>query len=165
VAAIRHAAARRRGVTLIEMVIVVSLLALLAGIMYPSVASGLDSLRLSSAAESIASFLNAGMNHAERRRVPVMVEVVKSENALYLRSTEAGWVRKLEMPDGVLVHDVQPVPPAPPEEEHALVRYMLYPGVTPPRIAVTVANLRGAKRIVRVDPVTGVSEIQRTVEP
>ena len=163
--AIRHEPARRRGVTLIEMVIVVSLLALLAGIMYPSVASGLDSLRLSSAAESIASFLNAGMNHAERRRVPVMVDVAKSENALYLRSTEAGWVRKLEMPDGVFVQDVQPVPPAAPEEEHNLVRYLLYPGGTPPRITVTVGNLRGGKRIVRVDPVTGVSEIQRTVAP
>lgn len=164
-AAIRHEPARRRGVTLIEMLIVVSLLALLAGITYPSVASGLDSLRLSSAAESIASFLNAGLNHAERRRVPVMVDVAKSENALYLRSTEPDWVRKLEMPDGVLVHDVQPVPPAPPGEEHNLVRFLLYPGGTPPRIAVTVVNRRGAKRIVRVDPVTGVTEILRAVEP
>jgi len=165
VAAIGHDPARRRGVTLIEMVIVVALLGLLAGITYPSVAAGIDSLRLGSAAESIASFLNAGMNHAERRRVPVMVEVAKSENALYLRSTETGWVRKLEMPDGVLVHDVEPVPPAPPGEEPNLVRFLLYPGGTPPRIAVTVVNHRGAMRIVRVNPVTGVSEIQRTVEP
>ncbi len=164
-AAIRHEPGRRRGVTLIEMVIVVSLLGLLAGITYPSVAAGIDSLRLSSAADSIASFLNAALNHAERRRVPVMVEVAKGENVLYLRSTELGWVRKLEMPDGILVQDVEPVPPAPPGEEHNLVRFLLYPGGTPPRISVTVVNHRGAKRIVRVDPVTGVSEIQRTVEP
>lgn len=164
-AAICHDPARRRGVTLIEMLIVVCLLGLLAGITYPSVASGIDSLRLTSAAESIASFLNAGMNHAERRRVPVGVDVSKSENVLYLRSTEPDWVRKLEMPEGVQVLDVQPVPPPSPDEEHAVVRFLLYPGAAPPRITVTVANQRGAKRIVRLDPITGVPEIQRTTEP
>lgn len=157
--------AGRRGVTLIEMLIVVALVGLLASLTYPSVASGIDSLRLSSAAESIASYLNAGLNHAERRRVPVMVEVSKDDNALRLSSTEAGWVRKLEMPDGVAVESVEPAPPAPPEYENRLFRFVLYPGGTPPRIAVIIANQRGFRRMVRLNPVTGVPEIERAVGP
>jgi prepilin-type N-terminal cleavage/methylation domain-containing protein len=157
--------AGRRGVTLIEMLIVVALVGLLASLTYPSVASGIDSLRLNSAAESIASFLNAGLNHAERRRVPVMVEVSKDDNALRLSSTEPGWVRKLELTEGVSVEGVEPAPPAPPEFENRLFRFLLYPGGSPPRIAVTIVNRRGSRRIVRVDPVTGVPEIERTVGP
>jgi hypothetical protein len=129
------------------------------------VASGLDSLRLNSAAESIASFLNAGLNRAEGRRVPVMVEVSKDSNSLGLSSTEPGWVRKLEMPDGVTVDAVEPAPPAPPEYENRLFRFLLYPGGTPPRLAVTIVNQRGSKRAVRLDPMTGVAQIERTAAP
>jgi len=39
----------RRGVTLLEMLIVVALIGLLAGITFPAVTSGIDSLRLNSA--------------------------------------------------------------------------------------------------------------------
>ncbi len=157
--------ASRRGVTLIEMVVVMTLLGLLVSVTYPSIATGVDSLRLNSAAESIASFMNAGVNHAERRRVPVMVEVSKDDNALRMSSTETDWTRKLEMPDGIVVQGVEPAPPAPPEYENRLFRFVLYPGGTPPRIAVTIENQRRARRIVRLDPVTGVPQIERTVAP
>ncbi len=157
--------APRRGVTLIEMVIVMTLLGLLVSVTYPSIASGFDSLRLNSAAESIASFMNAGMNHAERRRVPVMVEVSRDDNALRLSSPETDWTRKLEMPEGVAVQGVEPAPPAPPEYENRLFRFVLYPGGTPPRIVVTIENQRRARRIVRLDPVTGVPQIERAVAP
>ncbi len=158
-------AARRRGVTLLEMLIVGALLALLAGITYPSVAAGIDSLRLNTAADSIASFLNAALNHAGSRRVPVMVEISRDGNFLRLSSTEAGWTRRLEMPQGVEVENVQPAPPAPPGYENRLFRLLVYPGASPPGVAVSIVNRRGARRIIRLDPATGAPEIERAVEP
>ena len=59
---------RYQGVTIVEMLIVVTIIGLIAGISFPAVTSGIDSLRLASASDSLASFLNGAMNRAERRQ-------------------------------------------------------------------------------------------------
>ena len=42
-----------RGVTLLEMLIVVALMGLIAGLSYPSVAAGLDTLRMRTASDQV----------------------------------------------------------------------------------------------------------------
>lgn len=141
---------REAGVTLMEMLIVVTIIGLMVGVSFPAVSSGVDSLRLSSGADSVATFLNAALNRAERRQQVMEVTVSKTENKLTMRSTEKGFLRELEMPTGVTV-----------ESEG---RVFLYPGGTVPRISVQLANRKGQKRIVRVDPMTGVPEIESIQE-
>jgi hypothetical protein len=79
-----------------------------------------------------------------------------------LRSTEAGWVRKLEMPAGISIVEV--LPPLVADEEGPR-RFLLYPGGTPPQFAVGIANPRGARRVVRLDPITGVPNIEGAATP
>ena len=144
------------GVTLIEMLLVVAIVGLLAAITFPSFTSGLDSLRLTTACDAVASFMNAGLVHADQRRVPVELGVAETERALWLRSTEPGWVKRLELPEGVRVAGVSPAGPA---------RFLMYPGGTAPRIGIELANLRGTRRIVRLNPMTGVAEIEKPEAP
>ena len=59
----------RAGVTLIEMMIVVMIIAVIAGVSFPALTSGLSSVRLSSASGSSASFLAAAMNQVDRREL------------------------------------------------------------------------------------------------
>jgi len=148
----------RRGVTLIEMLIVVAIVGLIAGISFPAVSSGLDSLRLRSASDSIVSFLNGAMNRAERRQQVVEVAISIKDNALYLASNEVGFSRKLEMPSGVTIKAVWPKVQTESEE---LRRFLLLPGSTVPRLGIEIVNRKGARRIVRVNPMTGVPEIER----
>lgn len=148
-----------RGVTLLEMLLVMTIIAVIAAISFPSVTSGIDSLRLRSASDSIVSFLDAGMSRAERRNEPVEVIIARAENAILLRSAEPGFERRLDMPEFVHISRILPENPAVVDERARA--YVLYPGGAVPRFGVELTNQRGARRIVRVDPITGTPQVEQ----
>jgi prepilin-type N-terminal cleavage/methylation domain-containing protein len=149
---------RETGVTLIEMIVVVGIISLIVGIAFPAVTSGIDSLRLNAATNSVVSFVNSGLNRAERRRQVVEITISKSENSLSMRSTEPGFFRKLALPAGISIMHVLPELPDNPEVPRV---FMLYPGGAPPRFGVQLMNRRNVERIVRVDPITGVPRVEQ----
>ena len=146
-----------RGVTLVEMLIVVAIVGLMAGISFPAVSSGIDTIRLSAASDSLAGFLNSALNRAERRQQVVEVSISIKDNAVWLNSTESGFVRKLEMPSGVTIQAVWPKLNIETDEPR---RFLLLPGSTVPRVGIEISNRRGVHRIVRVDPIIGVPQIE-----
>ena len=137
------AVGRRSGVTLIEMLIVVAIIAVVAGISYPSVSTGLDSIRLKSAADSVSGFLSAAITRVERRQQPIEVVISPHERALILYSTEPGYTKRLELPQGIQIvgEDAR--------------QYLLLPGAAPPQMGIDLFSPRGAHRLVKIDPVTG----------
>jgi prepilin-type N-terminal cleavage/methylation domain-containing protein len=150
------------GVTLIEMLIVMAIIGLLAGISFPAVSSGIDSLRLSSASDAVVSFLNAGLNRAERRQQLVEIVVSKADRSLTMRSSEPGFLRRIELPEGVTIVSILPESP---DEREPGRSFVLYPGGAVPRLGLELANRRGVRRIVRVDPITGAPRIERLEGP
>lgn len=145
-----------RGVTLIEMMIVVTIIAILVGISFPAVGSGVDSLRMTSAAGGVAGFLQGALNRTERRQQMMQLTISRGENALILAG--ADFERRYTMPGGVSIAEVVPADPV---DTNAPRRFLLYPGGAPPRIGVRLVNQRGAERLVTLDPVTGVPQIER----
>jgi type II secretory pathway pseudopilin PulG len=145
VAAIRCARRQDGGMTLLEALIVVALVALIAGLSFPSVTSGLDTLRLRSASDSIVSFLNVALDHADRRQQAVEVVISPRENLLLSRTADLGFSRRLEIP--AQIHIVG--------ETDEPRRFLVYPGGSIPRIGIKIATMRGRSRMVSVDPVTG----------
>ena len=152
----------RAGVTLVEMMIVVAIIGLIAAISFPSVTSGIDSVRLTSATDSIVSFLDAGLNRAERRQQLMEVTISMAENALWLRSAEPGFERRLGMPEGVQIVKVHPERQG---VEETARSYVLYPGGIVPPFGIELVNRRGVHRIVRVDPMTGVPIVEQLQNP
>ncbi len=143
---------RRRGVTLVEMMIVVAIVGMMIGITFPAVSSGLDSIRLHSAADSVGAFLNAAMNRAERRQDVIEIVVEPKRNRLALYSSEPGYERVLELPQGVRLPGE--------DERHVL----LLPGASFPRFAVDLVNSKGSKKRIAVDPITGTPRISNVNE-
>jgi prepilin-type N-terminal cleavage/methylation domain-containing protein len=147
------------GVTLIEMLVVVALISLMVGISYPAITSGIDSLRLNAATNGVVSFLDYGLSRAERRQQMVEITISKADNSLEMRSSEPGFYRKLEMPEGVSI--VQVLPPSAENSDPDLKRdFLLYPGGTVPPLGLQLINRRNVQRVVRVDPITGVPRVE-----
>ena len=144
-------AANNRGVTLLELLIVMAIVALLAGLSYPSVSSGIDSMRLRSAADGVVSFLNTAIDRADRKQQVVEIRISPGDNTLSARSADASFDRKADIPDTVHIASVAPTL----ADSNSARRFLLYPGGTLPRIVIGLQSKEGRKRQVVVDPITG----------
>jgi prepilin-type N-terminal cleavage/methylation domain-containing protein len=147
-----------KGVTLLEMLVVVGIVAILMGVSYPSIAASVDSVRLATAADSTAAFLNSALNRAEARHQVLELTIAKKENHLLLRSADPSFRKSLELPTGVKILEILPVGFASQEEGRV---FYLIPGGAAPRMGVALVNARGARRTVWIDPITSAPEIRR----
>jgi prepilin-type N-terminal cleavage/methylation domain-containing protein len=141
----------RRGLTLIEMLVVMALISLIVGVSYPSVSRGLDGVRLRTAADDVASFLALAMNQVERTESPVAVRFLKAQGVLEMSGPGVP-LRTMKLADGISIVEIKPVAPGAPEEERSV---FLLPGGSFPRLTVELASRSGGRRSVAVDPVTG----------
>lgn len=103
-----HSLARRvRGVTLVELIVTISLLALLLGMVVPSVADWIRNVRVRSSAEAIASGVNRARTEAVKRNKVVTFWLVNSPGAIGVldtscvrSATSPSWVVSLDDPTG-----------------------------------------------------------------
>lgn len=154
---------RRRsqsGLTLIEMLVVVTIISVMIGVAFPSITSGIESLRLRSATDEIVSTFNSAMNRADRRQMVVEVVIDRTTNRLLFASADPGYRRELAMPDGVTIERVLPVIPN--LDETLPRQFLIHPGGTVPRIGLELKNRKNARRTVSVDPITGAAQIVET---
>ena len=145
------------GLTLIEMLIVVAIIGVMVGIAFPSITSGIDSLRLRSATDEIVSTMNSAMNRADRRQLAVEIVIDRAQNRLLFASADNSFRRELTMPDGVTIERVLPVIPN--LDEFLPRQFLVHPGGTVPRLGLELKNRRNVRRIVSVDPITGGAQI------
>jgi len=134
------------GVTLIEMMIVMAIIAIIVAIVFPSASSGLDSIRLRSAADSVVGFLNTALTRTDRHQEPTEIIISPAEGSLSMFTADPKFVKKLQLPDGIKIAGDEPR------------RFLLMPGGAPPTLDLDISNLRGAHKIVRIDPITGVPQ-------
>jgi type II secretory pathway pseudopilin PulG len=134
------------------MLIVMTLIALLAAVAYPSAASGLEAVQLRSTADNVVNFLNAAIDRAERRQQVVEVWIAPKDNVLIARSPDQGFARRLQLPEAFHITAVRPIAEVASDEPR---RFLLYPGGTIPRMGVEISGTNGRKREVNVDPLTG----------
>ena len=144
------------GITLVEMLVVVAIIALVVGLSFPSVAAGVDSVRLRSATDSVITLLNAAVDRADRHQVPVELVASVKDSTISLYSTEPGFTRRLTMPEGITLEAVLPQEP----DEEGPRRLVLMPGGATPAIGIQLANRHGARRVVGLDPMTGFPRVE-----
>ncbi len=136
-----------RGITLIEMLVVLAILGVMTGVSYPSITAGIDSLRLSTACDDIGSTFNAAANFSERRQQPVEVRILPGR----VEALATGFQKVVQLEKGIVIEG-EP-------------RYFFVEPAGPlPGISLVVANARGSRKVVRIDPISGAIET-RNAEP
>jgi len=142
---------KNNGITLLELIVVVAIVGLIVGISFPALTAGLDAVRMVSATDSVAGFLNAAVNRAQRRQEAVEVIIDPKESQLSAYSNDPTFSRELKLPEGISFESDQPEPR----------RVILLPGGSVPGISIHLMNRRGGRRIVRLDPMTGYPRVER----
>jgi prepilin-type N-terminal cleavage/methylation domain-containing protein len=149
---------RTAGVTLIEMLIVMAIMALIAGMAAPSVSSGLDSLRMRSTSDAIVGFLNTALARSDTRQQVVEILISPQEGTLTATSSDHVFNKRLQIASPVRIVSVQPALAADKEDQVVPRRFLVYPGGTVPKITIEIANEKGRRRLIVIDPVTGVPQ-------
>ena len=88
------------------MIVVVAIVGLIVGVSFPSISAGLDSVRMVSATDSVAAFLNSAVNRSQRRQEAVEVIITLKTGHLSALSSDAGYNRELTLPDGIAIEAV-----------------------------------------------------------
>ena len=147
------------GVTLIEMIVVVALIALLIGITFPALATSIQSLRLRSSADDVVSALNAALTRAHRLQDAVEITVSPGQRSVFTETVRTSIVKRVNLEDGVRVAAVLPELPGLPGDDPTEQdrHFFIYPDGSVPAISIDLANQKGFHRLVSVDPITGVA--------
>jgi prepilin-type N-terminal cleavage/methylation domain-containing protein len=153
-----RAAAPRRGITLLELMVALALTGLILAISFPSFMGGLDGVRVQATARRVGAFINAAHARVEREQEPVEILVDLKGNHLSALSVRGDWQRELALEDGVRLTGVVPPAPegAPPDQP---LRFVILPGVPAPRLQVQLTGRVGHSATIEMDPISGVPEI------
>jgi prepilin-type N-terminal cleavage/methylation domain-containing protein len=146
------------GITLIEMLIVMALIALIAGLATPSISAGLDSLRLRSTSDAMIGFLNTALARADTRQQVVEILISPAEGTMTATSADHGFNKRLDVVSPIKILSIEPTLAADVEDQNQTRRFLVYPGGSVPKIAIEIGNSRGRKRLVSIDPVTGIPQ-------
>jgi type II secretory pathway pseudopilin PulG len=140
------------------MVVVLAIVGLIAGISFPAISAGLESTRMISATDGVATFLNGAVNRAERKQQAIELVVDPKEGLLLLYSSEPGFKKQWKLPEGIAIEAV--LPPDGSGDPQDQRRFLFLPGATVPGIGIQLANHHDAHRLVHLDPMTGFPRVE-----
>ena len=137
----------RRGLTLIEILVTVAIIAVMVGVSYPTFTRGLDGIRLRTSVSRAGTFFNRARQQADRRQSAIQFLVDPEKKMLSATAIEDSWRDEFRFENGIRV--VFPTEPA---------RLILYPGQPAPEFRLRLTNRAGTRAGLKVNVFTGVPE-------
>ena len=136
-----------RGLTLIEILVTVAIIAVMVGVSYPTFTRGLDGIRLRTSVSRAGTFFHRARQQADRRQRAVQFRVDPEKQMLSAAAIEDPWRDEFRFEDGIKV--VFPT---------ELATLILYPGQPAPEFRLRLANHAGTRAGLKVNVFTGVPE-------
>src|SRR5262249_24944044 len=122
----------KRGITLLELLVVMAIVGMILAISFPSVTTGLDGVRLQAMARRLAAFVNVVRGQVDREQSPVEIRIDLESNQVSAVTADGKWERDLKIENGIRIAGVWPVSEASGADARVR-RFIVIPGVPPPR--------------------------------
>jgi len=141
---------RNAGITLMEMLVVMTLIGLLASVATPSVTAGMETVKLRSSAERVAATLRLARERAVRTRHYFQVTVDPQTRRVELRDLEGDFVRDWTLPETISV-----------KAERSLL-FLFGPDGSVPSLHVDLENSKRRTASVEMDAFTALPAVTET---
>jgi general secretion pathway protein H len=145
-----------KGVTLVELLVVMALASILLAIVFPAVGSGLGTLELRSAARKLAAAARYAHDQAVYRRKTYQLEIDGGAGAIGVADLEGKDARRFELPGSVRIEILTPGDGVGNSQER---RYFFLADGAAPSFNVRLANSRRSL-LVESDPLTGAARVR-----
>jgi len=142
-----RATGRRLGITLIELLVAMAIVAAIVGIAYPSFTSGLAGIRLRTSIDRVGAFFSSVRQAADRRQQPAVLTVEPEANRLTAFTVDEGWKDELVFDNSLKI--------AFPKKRFVRV---LLPASPPPRFRLLLEADSGGRAGLEINILTGVPE-------
>ena len=153
---------QQRGVTLLELIVVVAIASVLLAVVFPSVGAGLRTLELRSAAQRVAASARYARDQAVHRQRFYELEIDAEAGTVTVMDFEGESRRSFELPATVRIEKILP-------EEEGLTRFatregrprrfLFSPDGNAPAFEIVLANER-RQAAVRSNPLTGLARVE-----
>jgi type II secretion system protein H len=145
----RGARQSQAGFTLLELVVVLSILALLAGLVLPGVGRWVDDWKLRGAAERVAQTIRYARTRALYEQRTYLVELDPSENRVRVLEPNSGFNREYNLPREIHWGEERD------SSSSSVLRLILSPGGTVEERTLWLWNPRGTMMKVHMDFLVG----------
>jgi type II secretion system protein H len=155
-------AKQQRGVTLLELIVVVALASVLLGVVFPSVGAGLRTLELRSAAERVAASARYARDQAVHRQRFYELEIDAEAGTVTVTDFSGESRRSFELPATVRVERILPDEDAFPRARARAERprrFLFSPDGNTPAFEIVLGNER-RQAAVRSNPLTGFPKVE-----
>ena len=155
---------QQRGVTLLELIVVVALASVLLAVVFPSVGAGLRTLELRSAAQRLAASARYARDQAVHRQRFYELEIDAEAGTVTVTDFAGESRRSFELPASVRVERILPEENAFPHVQarvgHPQARRFLFsPDGSAPAFEIVLGNDR-RQAAVRSNPLTGFAKVE-----
>lgn len=148
-----------RGVTLLELLVALSIVALAATVVYPSFASALAEMRLRAAARQFVAACRTTRLHAMRDRIDYRMHIEREKSQiLFVRADEARY-QTIDLPSHVVVKEARRLTGE--TDRASRVTIYFYPNGTCEGGQIVLENERGRRAALQIDPLTADVKVER----
>ena len=158
----RRNASDRRGITLLEVLVVMTLIAILSALVYPSFGNALSTLRMRGAARQVISACRLAKWEAVSKRQPYRLLVDVEKNQIVVADLAGLRSKEIDLPAGLRVFQSQKISENGPANAS---EFYFFPNGTAEAGAITLRDSQGKDITVKIDLLTGDAAIQEKTTP